>query len=297
MNNNKQLFIIAAIAIAFVLGFTACKSSKEASSSMTSAPLRSLSHTAIDDFKEMTSGYAAWTDVSMPVKVNVTRPKNLSVSGTLSMNYGRSVALTMKMFFIEAASLYADNDSVLIVSKPMGVYYTESMAKFQEAFGLSLSDLQSLVLGQACEPGKGAATEGSAKVFNISEYQLGAGLEDFFGVEIAPKKAVKGLNWKYIAVSPNDAALGLPRLFSVNIEQGAHLLSAEYSKSVESEAGLIASKMQVQGRADRFELAAEVSLTPGRASWNTGTTPKRPNIPFSAKRISTEQIYNIIKSI
>lgn len=297
MKNNKQLFIFAAIAMAFVFGFSACKSSKEASSSMTSAPLRSLSHTPSDDFKEMTSGYATWTDVTMPVKVNVTRPKNLSVSGTLTMNYGRSVSLTMKMFFIEAASLYADNDSVLIVSKPMGVYYTESMSKFQETFGLSLSDLQSLVLGQACEPGNGTATESSAKVFNISEYQLGAGLEGFAGVEIAPKKATKGLDWKYIAVSPNDATLGLPRLFSVNIEQGAHLLSAEYSKSEDTPAGLIASKMQVHGRANRFELAVEVTSTPSRASWNTGSTPKRPNIPFSAKRISTEQIYNIIKSI
>ncbi|MDE6207144.1 MAG: DUF4292 domain-containing protein [Muribaculaceae bacterium] len=97
--------------------------------------------------------YAAWTSVQMPVKVKVTAPKNISLSGTLKMVAGESVSMSLRYLgLMEVGTLYADKDSVLIVSKMLDLYFSESVAELQKRSGMSFADMQDILLGRKALP-------------------------------------------------------------------------------------------------------------------------------------------------
>ncbi|MDE6853593.1 MAG: DUF4292 domain-containing protein [Muribaculaceae bacterium] len=300
MNIPRLAAAIAATSI--ILSFAGCKSSKQTQThpqtptqqsvteDVTATPSRARS--AASDFALMTESYTPWTSMEVPVKVSLTKPKKTSVSGTLTMVYGKCVAMTVKMLFIEAASMYADNDSVIIVSRPLGKYYKESMRTFTANLGLTLSDLQSVLLGQAFEPGKGTARSSAAQSFAFDAKPLD---DELTSITVSPLRQSDKYEWNYTFVSPTDLALGAPRLMSIGVKAGDNSLTADYMSFDETACGLAASSLEINGTAKKRTVAASVTTNFGRAAWNTGANPSKPRIPAGATRITTEQIFKLLK--
>lgn len=58
-----------------------------------------------------------WTNVSMPVKVRVTQPQKMTLSGTATMVRGEYVFISLRVFGFEVAQLYADKKEADVVMK------------------------------------------------------------------------------------------------------------------------------------------------------------------------------------
>ena len=304
MNHSRNTILLVTFCILLIAAASACKSSKKAVSapndytpaapSVKAVPEKHVTASLDDDYRAMTGAYSPWTDVTVPVKVQITKPKKLSVSGTLTMAYGKALSLSLKMLFFEVATVYADNDSVLVVSRAAGAYYSESMKRITETTGLTLADIQSMMLGQAFTPGKGTAVPAQLGQFKLTDDAANSG-EGFRAWSLAPKKMPKGIDWHFTALASEDPAAGItPQIFALDIEAGKNNLLCTFAQSELTPAGIIASKMQLEGTVRKHAIDVIVSGTASKASWNTGRTPSRPSVPRNATRLSTEQVFKLL---
>lgn len=313
MTRNILHILIACVAAAVVaLGMPGCKSSKKAASKEAyirgeaSQPLDNqrqpqapavTPRTLASDFSAMTGAYSAWTDVTVPVKVSVEKPKKITVSGTLTMAYGKALSLSLRMLFIEAASVYADNDSVIVVSRPMGAYYSESLERFTAQARLSLADLQALMLGQAFTPGKGTATPAAASDFALADAP-DITSDGFMAFTIAPRNKREGADWHFTAIAPASTDdIVAPQLFALDVVAGGSTVSCSFAKSTLAPAGVIASMMQIEGKVKKHDINLIISASSEKAQWNTGAVPRRPAIPKNARRMTTDQVLKMLNKL
>lgn len=304
MNQSRNLISLFSLCIILLAAAAACKSSKKAVTPVESyspgaqteitQPQPKGAPSLDDDYRAMTAAYTTWNDVSVPVKVQIRKPKNLSVSGTLSMAYGKALSLSLKMLFIEVATIYADHDSVLVVSKAAGAYYSESMERLTEMTGLTLADIQSLMLGQAFVPGQGTATPAQLKQFRLADDPETGG-NGFRAWSLAPKKMPKGVDWHFTGIASDDAASGVtPQIFALDIVAGKNTLRCTFAQSELTAAGIIASSVQLEGTVKKHAVDVIVSGMASRASWNTGRTPSKPSVPRNARRLTTAQVFKLL---
>lgn len=307
MNTFKKLLLLAGAVSLLCLG--ACKSHKglaesgaagyesqqqaaqqPATAPVATAPSAATGQALKSDFERMAGAYQSWADLTVPIKVNVAAPRSASLSGTLTMAYGKSLSLSLKMLFVEAASVYIDTDSVFVVSKIAGAYYAESLQKFTASTGFGICDIQSLLLGQAFVPGKGAATAADASAFSFAKApEIDA--DGIYGITLTPAKMPKGVDWSFTAIAPDDASLGaVPQLFAVSVEAGRNVVQCTFAQSELSQAGVIAAKMQFEGLMKDKRLDFTIAANTSKAVWNSGARPVKMTIPKSLTRMTTEQL-------
>ncbi len=135
-NISKTLMALVVTVLFVTLG--ACRSQRGATAP---SPQRPESVVAQD-----------WTDVEMPVRAELSAPTRFSASGKARMVNGQCIAISFRKIGFEVAYLYADSDSLYIIVKPLRVAYSESMRRIKEASGLSLGDVQSVLLGRKSVP-------------------------------------------------------------------------------------------------------------------------------------------------
>lgn len=88
-----------------------------------------------------------WTDIYVPVKLELTEPSRMSISGRATMVRDESIYLSLRMIGMEVATVYIDRDSI---------FATEKMNKqmlavgFEDALGkrMTVGELQELLLGE-----------------------------------------------------------------------------------------------------------------------------------------------------
>lgn len=301
--------ISAAVAgLILIAGFQACKSGKNTAATTYTPQAATATHTSdgpkvsknsnlTEDFAAMASAYKPWTDVSLPVKVALEKPKKLSVTGTLTMSYGKAVSLSLKMLFVEVATVYADTDSVLIVSRPMKTYYKESLSRFLASSGLDISDLQTLLLGQAFVPGRGQATASDTSAFDIAGANDITG-DGYYAFTSRPRTMPANVDWHFTSLAYSSSEIdAAPQLFALDIASGANTLSCTFAAPAITEAGLTATKMQIEGTVKKHNVDVIISGSYENARWNTGITPRKPSIPSKATRMSTEQVLKLINKL
>ncbi len=299
MNFGRKIFAYL-FAAAVVAGLGSCRSSRtpssEAGYGMAAEP--SLpGRTLASDYRMMTAAYTPWTDLSVPVKVSVSKPKKVSVSGTLSMVYGKVLSLSLKMLFFEVGTVYIDTDSVLVVSRPAGAYYSESLDRFTASTGFSLSDVQSLLLGQLFSPGNGTATLSEAADYELSE-RADLSDNDLTAWRLTPRRTVPGVAWSFTAISPRSVTSSAsPQLFALDAAAEAGTVACTFAQSELSPAGVIASMMQIKGTVKKHSIDAVISASSSKARWNSGLSVSRPSIPEGARRMTTEQVFRLLNKL
>ncbi len=297
----KFRYILSAVALAALVALLpSCRSSKKTVAEApyeqqavqeqpVSATPKTTPTSPASDFELMAGAYTPWTDVSVPVKISLTKPNKISLSGTLAMAYGKGISISLRMLFIEAARIYADTDSVIVSSSTLDIYYAESLAKFTAASGLTLSDLQSLLLGQAFAPGKGTLKASDSKLFNIADAgRIADGIHAF---TLTPKQLPKSATWHFTAIAPEQASPGVvPQLFSLDIASGSNTVQCSFAESVINQAGVTAAKMQVEATVKKRAVDLVIATTPSKAVWNGGVNLSKPRIPSGARKLTTEQL-------
>lgn len=279
---TKNIALWATV-ILLLTGMWACRSSRvaeqtpEGSQPVAGAPLK-------DVYTRLTSTYGEWTDLSVPVKLQLKQPKSFSVSGSLKMVRGKSVSISARMLGFEVGSLYIDNDSVLIVAKAADAYVCESMRGLRERYGVTLDDIQSFILGRLFSPGKGQATAGEAKAFAFSR---GEGST----VEMVPSKGNAGVTMTF---SVDDADPAVPVLTALTVTAANFPpVDCRYELPCQSVVGNCAGLLALKASFGGKNLDASLNMTMSKASWNGGLDLSKPSTK-RYRRISAADALKIL---
>jgi hypothetical protein len=102
--------------------------------------------------KNASSSYVAtdgngWHDVYMPVKVKLTSPMSMSLSGRATMVRDSLIYMSMRVFGMEVAVMNMTGDSVMFVDKYHKYLFSESLDKVMGSHKLSIGDIQNIALG------------------------------------------------------------------------------------------------------------------------------------------------------
>lgn len=287
----KVLRIFTAVCAALaILGISSCKSSKKSVSTGGYTPetaVEDIISDATEDFKALAQSYKAWNNVTVPVRLNMSQPKNFSISGTMKMKNGESILISARMFGFEVASIYADNDSIIVYVKAMDMYLSEPVSALSSRYGITLADLQSLLLGQAFIPGKGAVTAGDAGKLDI-------GKKKNTTFSFSPRKMPKGLAWAYSAESDGTNVV----LTAIAIEPtSGSPIDCMFGDMAQSPAGTVAGAVDIATQIKNRPVSMTLLASPDKARWNENPDIAKPKISKKARRVGPEDIMKMLKTL
>ncbi len=251
MKQYAKIISILALGILMV----GCRSSKS-----TSSPDYDKTVTdATANYNTMITDYHDWSDVSMPVKVSIKKPSGMSVSGRARIVRGESIYISFRVFGMEMAQLYVDNDSIHASYKLKKLYISESLAAIKGDFPLSLDNIQDMLLGQAFLLGDKRLDSS-----DINRLSLNAIDNNW---DILPKATPNGIQYGFRLSAENL----LLRLVAGATDESV-LAIAEYSDHQSTPAGNIAEKVNIDVTKGLRNIEASLTWSLGSAQWNTGIT-------------------------
>lgn len=256
----------------------------------TQAPARAADRNIPADrscFEALAATYGDWQSVSMPVKVQITSPKRISVSGTAKMVNGKALTISLRMLgLVDVATIYADADSVLLVSRAASLYVCEPMAALTKYTGLTLSDLQAALLGRAFRAGKGQIAAADYGAFAVSPSAEG-------GYLMTPASTGAVLTGFGIETPDN----GAPYVSAFAAETAVATAMMSMGMPQNTEVGAVAPSLTVEASAGKISLLANVTWSLDRAQWNSPQSLARPSIPRNARRVGMTQLVNMLKKL
>lgn len=219
-------------------------------------------------YSALCRSYTEWQDVTLPVKIAVTSPKSITLSGRASMERGKSINISVRMLGFEVASMLIDNDSIHVIDRYHKAYVSESIPHLFGGEKVSVTDLQDLLLGRGFVAGGGGGTFTPSLISAVDFEKAPEGLM------ILPARQPAGFEYGFI-LSPD-----LNRIAATSIAVGqAHGITVNYSSPEETPAGgAIAGVTAIRTVTGR-EMAAAIQWNYGSAKWNSGArnswqTPK-----------------------
>lgn len=269
MKRNKHIAPLAAVVIMAAAMLGACSSSKKAAGGKNQGTpgieVAPVSSPAVV-ISGLAQSYGEWTDVSMPVKVNLLEPKYMSVSGKAVMVRDKEIYISLRVLGFEAGGIYIDSDSVFVYEKLHKIMLAEPMSRISRATGLTLGDIQDAILGRVFVSGEGTLDVSSVKRFRLTATD---GL-----IAMSPDKKQKNFAWLF-----NVTDSERPSLRSLTVDAaGRATLDCTYTQAIETAAGAVAPDMTVDAVYGKRKVRAGLDWSLSKAQWNTGaeTRWKKP---------------------
>lgn len=88
-----------------------------------------------------------WTDLQVPVNVNLSEPSSFRVSGVMTMVNGKDIHISLRMLGFEVGAAYITGDSIYAYAKLQRVYVAESIGSLLGGVDATVADVQSLLIG------------------------------------------------------------------------------------------------------------------------------------------------------
>lgn len=233
-------------------------------------------------YNALVDTWKPWKDMEVNAKVQITSPTKLNGAGKIYMKRGEWISVSVRMLGFEVATLWVDNDSLVAVDKFHKKYLAESTAALFGAAGVTVSDIQDLLLGRAFLSGKGTATPADR-----GNYDLRAAENGWY---LLPRRQPEQFTYGFL-VSLTDNAL---RGAAVDVE-GYGSVSAYYSDYFESRTcGWFAQTVSVENSRGK-KIAATLKWDLNGAKFNQGMNKKR-NVPEGYERIPASSLSSLLKS-
>lgn len=245
MKQHRVLIIVAAL-LALVL--TGCHTSRKGVEQQPAA---------MPTLEQIETSYKAWDDVEMPVKIELTAPKKLSISGTAKMISGDVIFISLRFFGFEVGNLWLNNDSVQIVAKPM--YFKEGITSFTSRTGLNIADIQSLMFGRSFS---------SRSDLFKPEFKINVGHDGNAYIE---QVVIEGHN-----------------ILSFGVQ---------YAEPAETPAGPVSPQTRFNITVDGREVDFTIKWNTDRAKWNRNIELKAPKIPEGGEKLSSAQVLKILEQL
>lgn len=266
---------------ALLLLASGCKSSQSAGSNSKTFPtlhrdeLPARLDTLISECRE-------WNSVKIPVKVKITSPTPITLSGTAVMEHGKGISISLRyMGMMEVGSLTVTGSTVTIIDKYHKLYLQESASTLLGDFPAGISNLQDLLLGRPFELGSESLTSANdMKLYVVASDRW----------EIEPVSQYK--SWRYFFIANENNTLE-----SVSLEKNRRLMAkVEYGNAQLSPVGgMITERTSVEIPGNKpiyFSLDWNVN----RAKWNDDTV-KLPDIPSDYRRVSAADLAGALGAV
>lgn len=215
---------------------------------------------------QLAGAYNEWSTFYAPFSVRISRPVSFNFSGRATMVYDKAVNLSLRMLGMEVGIVYLDKDSAIVVDKFHKYYVSAPITSVTARTSITLSDIQSILLGQAIYPGKGPLS----RVKNVDE--LFSSAKEGENLILTPRRSPKGATW-YLTLGPG------PVLRRLTVEpDGMQPFNAVFSDIVSSVAGSVASEIGLSGMVGKKEINAEIEWKMNSAEWNSARTVSKPSL-------------------
>lgn len=229
-------------------------------------------------FNEVTERYGQWQRLRMSVNVKVTSPTQKSISGTVTMEYDKSILISLRFIGMEVAIVYINNDSILIVDKVEKRYFSDKTSRLLAGFDAKVSNLQNLLLG---------------RIFQLGESKIPNKIDKF-------NSKTTGYNQWILTAEDKQFAYGFT-FNPWNVLSGAALSVAgydpvivEYGQEKSTPYGVFASSIEISGVVKKHPLAATLSWSVDKARWNDDVELRVPTIGSNYRRITMAEISNML---
>ena len=210
--------------------------------------------------KDLIDDFPMWSSVYMPVRLKVSGPAQLSLSGRATMQRGEKLYVSFRMLGMEVASIYADKDSVFITDKYHKWLFAEDLGRLSERYGVTLSNLQDILLGRPALLGSDDITPANSNQFLITPITGGYG-------GYAVYSELKSIQYNYIVNRVNDDNIGL-RVFSVT-PPDRKSIECIYADPTATPAGWLPGMLSVSTPIGDMLLVVELMWGMTDAEWDT----------------------------
>lgn len=227
-----------------------------------------------------------WTAVTMPVKLAMLSPVSASMSGRATLVRDKSMYISLRVLGMEVAYLYADSDSVFAADKVHRMYLAEDMASLSDSYGVSLSNIQDMLLGRVFELGGHTISETTTDRFTAKDEQI----EERRVCVIEPRNVAPVSS---IFITETDA-YGLPSPVSFAARNGDDQMICYYGPMVHTEHGSIASDATLRLDTHNTSASARVSWTVKNAKWNDNASPINFKRPQGYTRVSAKELLKML---
>lgn len=265
MINRKYIAPLAALAVAAAAVLGGCSTSKKASKTAASGNVTVAESTVASPAAavvRLAEGYGDWTDVSLPVKLNLLEPKYISISGKAVMVRDSEIYISLRVLGFEAGGIYIDKDSVFVYEKLNKAMLAEPLSRITSLTGMTLGDIQDAILGRVFVAGEGTLDASAVKKFSLT---AGDGI-----ISMTPVKKQKNIS---LLFNITDAAQ--PALKSAEVDaSGRATLDCSYSQSIKTAVGYIAAGMIIDAAYGKRKVKAGLEWTLTKAEWNRGASTK-----------------------
>lgn len=99
--------------------------------------------------EQVTASMHQWQSVKMPMSVRLESPGKASLSGTVIMQRGRGISMSLRfMGLVEVGTLTVTDDSITVIDKYHKLYLTESVSGLLDGVDFTVNNLQDILLGR-----------------------------------------------------------------------------------------------------------------------------------------------------
>lgn len=275
----KKILKIMAL-VTLLVSIAACSSHRSATSDATGrVPARRISEVA-----DLASTYTQWQTLYAPVSVRCSRPFSISLSGRATMQRDSFIYLSMRMIGFEVAVLYVDTDSAVAIDKYHKIVASVPLSDITARTGLTLGDIQDVLLGRAFYPGRGTLCSigGVESLFSADN-------SDPDMMVLMPRRLPEGAQWWFTV----DHSPALRRL---TVEPDGHSpFVIEYADAVaETPGGTVASFVNLTGAVGNRAIEASIQWNLGKAKWNEPV--ERPSLSYKGyRRLSADELISSLR--
>lgn len=230
---------------------------------------------------------AKWQDVKIPIKLKLKSPKDISVSGYLTMSRDKSINISLRMLGFEVGALTLTEDSIIAYEKLNKRYVSEPLTQLLAGFPATVGNVQALLLGKLFMPGSDTAALTAGKNAKIEVKNNGKQTYVLY-----PQINIKGLTCSFEVLTGSS-----PTLQSFSGTAGTKPFSCDYSDFLnDNVAGKCATLLTLKATAGDTSIDATIEVNLKKAKWNTGEQPST-KIPKGYQRIPAASLVKMLKQL
>lgn len=281
----KGLAFLPVCVVLMVLAACSSQKSVNKKSMETEVPAEVALQTPAQRYSELCRTYGDWQDVALPLKVSLRAPKSISLSARAEMKRGSWIYMSVRMLGFEVASVWVDNDSVHAIDRYHKAYLSESLSRIFGTTGVTVGDVQDLLLGRGFIVGGQGGTFTKAQEGAV---RLSASAD---GLLVLPQTQPIGFEYGFIL--PADANRIGAATVTVGDKYAATVAYGEFITTTHSGAFASAADFEmVKGK----KLAAGLDWNFHSAKWNTGLD-RQWKRPSGYSRMSADKILKALTKL
>lgn len=196
---STKTYLLPAVALlSALMALTGCRSNKNSiAGQQYNGPQPSAQQKAQPSAQE-------WTNVYSSVNLDLIKPVSIGCGGKMTMERDKYIHLSLRIFGMEVAAVYIDNEQACFVNKYNKYVYAEPLKTVLSAeySHLTLSDIQNIILGRMTLPDTGKAIVTPSKFVDTPAGQVASLITIFAPTPQATIEAAA--DWKPASASWND---------------------------------------------------------------------------------------------